>query len=208
MKNVVKLEKYFSPWELERALAGFVEAYNHRRYHEALDNVTPADVYQGRRPAILARREQIKQRTFAVRRRENLRTPPHATQRRDVSLLKQPQWSGGIRFFRAGQHPTLRGTLIQLTPKNAILFTRGFVPYLGEYPGMRVPRPIEFVEHFGSASMSQLATEILTLTKMDWNSAMFAGKEPITTAFSEDVGHILAELPAGAEPRPQYRFYM
>jgi hypothetical protein len=32
--------------------------------------------------------------------------------------------------------------------------------------------------------------------------------EPITTAFSEDVGHILAELPIGAEPRPQYRFYM
>ena len=65
MKNVVKLEKYFSPWQLERALASFVEAYNHRRYHESLDNVAPADVYHGRRPAILARREQIKQRTFA-----------------------------------------------------------------------------------------------------------------------------------------------
>ncbi len=114
----------------------------------------------------------------------------------------------GIRFFRAGQHPPLRGTLVQLTPTNAILFTRGFVPYLGEYPGMRVPRPVEIVEHFGSAAISHLANEILALTKMDWNSAMFAGKEPITTAFSEDVGHILAELPAGAEPRPQYRFYM
>jgi hypothetical protein len=114
----------------------------------------------------------------------------------------------GIRFFRAGQHPPLRGTLVQLAPSNAILFTRGFVPYLGTYPGMRVPRPLEIVEHFGSASMSQLAGEILALTKMDWNSAMFSGKEPITTAFSEDVGHILAEMPTGAEPRPQYRFYM
>jgi hypothetical protein len=114
----------------------------------------------------------------------------------------------GIRFFRAGQHPPLRGTLIQVARGNSILFTRGFIPYLGEYPGMRVPRPLEIVEHFGSASMSQLAAEILALTKMDWNSAMFAGKEPITTAFSEDVGHILAELPVGAEPRPQYRFYM
>ena len=36
----------------------------------------------------------------------------------------------------------------------------------------------------------------------------FAAKEPITTAFSEDVGQVLAELPAGAVPRPQYRFYM
>ena len=94
MKNVVKLEKHFSPWALERALAGFVEDYNHRRYHEALQNVTPADVYHGRRPAILARREQIKQRTLTARRRENLRTPHHAAQQPEVSLLQQPQWSG------------------------------------------------------------------------------------------------------------------
>ena len=87
MKNVVKLEKYFSPWELERALARFVDAYNHRRYHESLQNVTPADVYHGRRPAILARRERIKQRTLIARRRENLRTPHYAVQRREVSLL-------------------------------------------------------------------------------------------------------------------------
>ena len=60
MFTTATLEKYFSPWDPERALAGFVEAYNHRRYHESLDNVTPADVYHGRRPAILARREQIK----------------------------------------------------------------------------------------------------------------------------------------------------
>jgi len=41
MKNVVKLEKYGSPWELERSLARFVADDNHRRYHESLQNVTP-----------------------------------------------------------------------------------------------------------------------------------------------------------------------
>jgi transposase InsO family protein len=86
MKNVVKLEHYRSPWELERAVARFVEDYNHRRYHESLQNVTPADVYHGRRPAILARREQIKQRTLRARRRENRRTPRQAAQPREVSL--------------------------------------------------------------------------------------------------------------------------
>lgn len=86
MKNVVKLEQYRSPWELERSLAHFVDDYNRRRYHESLDNVTPADVYHGRRPAILARREQIKQRTLRTRRRENRRTPRHAAQPREVSL--------------------------------------------------------------------------------------------------------------------------
>ena len=93
MKNIVKLEKYFSPWELERALARFVEDYNHRRYHESLQNVTPADVYHGRRLEILERREKIKQRTLAARRKENLRTPHHAAQRREVSLAQSSQWS-------------------------------------------------------------------------------------------------------------------
>ena len=75
MKNVVRLEKYHSPWELERAVARFVDDYNHRRLHEALDNVTPADVYDGRRPAILARRAQIKRRTLARRKQEHLQMP-------------------------------------------------------------------------------------------------------------------------------------
>ena len=73
MKNVVKLENYDSPWELERAIGRFVEHYNHRRYHESLDNVTPADAYHGRRQAILTRREQIKKKTMARRKRQNLR---------------------------------------------------------------------------------------------------------------------------------------
>jgi transposase InsO family protein len=73
MKNVVKLDNYYSPWELERAIGRFVEHYNHRRYHESLENVTPADVFYGRRQEILTRREKIKRRTMARRRRENLR---------------------------------------------------------------------------------------------------------------------------------------
>ncbi|MDG2306054.1 MAG: integrase core domain-containing protein, partial [Candidatus Binatia bacterium] len=73
MKNVVKLENYYSPWELERAIGRFVEHYNHRRYHESLDNVTPADAYHGRRTAILTHREQIKKKTMSRRKRQNLR---------------------------------------------------------------------------------------------------------------------------------------
>ena len=72
MKNVVKLDNYHSPWELERAIGRFVEHYNHGRYHESLQNVTPADVFHGRRREILTRREKIKKRTMARRRRENL----------------------------------------------------------------------------------------------------------------------------------------
>jgi len=73
MKNVVKLEHYYFPWELEKAIAEWVDHYNHERYHESLDNVTPADVYEGRRNDILDQRALVKARTMTKRKVHNLR---------------------------------------------------------------------------------------------------------------------------------------
>ena len=86
LKNVVQLEHYYTPWEVERAVARFVEDYKHRRYHEALQNVTPAAVFFGRQATILARRQRIKQRTLQRRTRENLHTSHHAAIRLEASL--------------------------------------------------------------------------------------------------------------------------
>jgi putative transposase len=72
MKNVVKLRNYYYPWELEQAIEAFVQYYNHERYHEALENLTPADVYAGKEEEVLSRREQIKQETLEKPRRQNL----------------------------------------------------------------------------------------------------------------------------------------
>ena len=75
MKNVVKLQNYYSPSELEQSIADFVEYYNNQRYHEAIDNLTPADVYFGKSEEVLTKREQIKQATLDRRRKLNLRAP-------------------------------------------------------------------------------------------------------------------------------------
>jgi transposase InsO family protein len=49
------------------ALAEFIEFYNHRRYHEGIGNVTPADVCYGRQKEILKRREEQKRQTVSER---------------------------------------------------------------------------------------------------------------------------------------------
>jgi transposase InsO family protein len=59
MKNRILLENYYLPGQLELSIGEFVEYYNNQRYHESLDNLTPVDVYFGRGPAILKRRESI-----------------------------------------------------------------------------------------------------------------------------------------------------
>jgi len=68
LKNRILLENYFLPGDLETQLAAFVDYYNNHRYHESIDNLTPADVYFGRGPTILAARERIKRETIAERR--------------------------------------------------------------------------------------------------------------------------------------------
>ena len=68
LKNRVLLENYFLPGDLEQQIEAFVEHYNHQRYHESLDNVTPADAYFGRAAAIIKQRERIKRKTIEHRR--------------------------------------------------------------------------------------------------------------------------------------------
>ena len=68
LKNRILLENYFLPGDLERQIEAFDEHYNHRRHHESLGNVTPADAYFGRASAIIKQRERIKRQTIELRR--------------------------------------------------------------------------------------------------------------------------------------------
>jgi transposase InsO family protein len=75
MKNIVNLQNYYLPTQLEIEIASFVHYYNHERYHESLDNLTPADVYFGRAKEVLTKRDYIKRHTLQQRRLQNLHAP-------------------------------------------------------------------------------------------------------------------------------------
>ena len=70
MKNVVKLNHYYSPEELKKAIADYVHYYNFERYHESLSNLKPADFYFGQEENLLRQRKKIKQKTMKLRRAE------------------------------------------------------------------------------------------------------------------------------------------
>lgn len=124
--------------------------------------------------------------------------------RRDLVALG---WRS-IQFYRPGNFPPLRGTYVKFSENNFLLYLLGYIPYLRTYPGPRAPQPIEILEHYGDSPWNTVLTELLALTKMNWNTADFACGKPVTLAFSQRVGQILAEFPKHRKPKEEYRFYM
>jgi hypothetical protein len=89
------------------------------------------------------------------------------------------------------------------------LYLRGSVNFFETYPGLYVPRPLEFELARTDATVSQLATELVALSKLNWNNTQFDGGEPITVRAARRVGDILKCIPAeGGVVQPSFRFFM
>jgi hypothetical protein len=79
---------------------------------------------------------------------------------------------------------------------------------MGKYPHGHVPSPLLVADHIGDTAPERLQQEIMTLTKMNWNSANMHGLMPITLRFARLVGDVLREVPEGQIPEPKYKYYM
>jgi len=117
-----------------------------------------------------------------------------------------------VRLFPDTQYPPLRGTVLH--PQNTdtyYLYTQGYVPSLETYPGPRIPTPItiELDPEVSHSSYQQICREVLSFTKLDWNTSDFAKKRPVTIRVARAVGAILAESKKrDIRVKPQYYYYM
>jgi transposase InsO family protein len=73
-KDRLGLVIHSTPDELQQSVTKFCDWYNNKRYHEAIGNLRPVDVYQGRAEKILHQRQKLKQKTIQLRRKSNLLT--------------------------------------------------------------------------------------------------------------------------------------
>lgn len=113
-----------------------------------------------------------------------------------------------VRLFRRGEFPPLRGTMLSLSGQRHVLYTRGSVPLYKTYPGMYVPSALPFRLVDTESSATEIGTELLMLSKMNWNATQLDGRLPITIRTAESIGGILKHLNPGETPAARYAYYM
>ncbi|WP_434290555.1 argonaute/piwi family protein [Celeribacter sp. SCSIO 80788] len=116
--------------------------------------------------------------------------------------------SYSVKVLRDGDFPVLRGTFVELDG-NGLLYTNGSIPYYGTYPGLYVPNPLLICPHPQSEStIEQIAKEVFSLTKVNWNSTQMNQRLPIPIRAARKVGDVLKYLPEGQKVSSDYRKYI
>lgn len=113
-----------------------------------------------------------------------------------------------VKIFREGKYPVIRGTFWKLNERSAYLWASGFKPSIGTYDGWEVPSPLRIDVQQGDAEIEQVAKDIFSLTKLNYNACKLGDSQPVTIGFSDAVGEILVSNPAIKERNPTFKFYI
>ncbi|MGH7984172.1 MAG: hypothetical protein ACREFF_13680 [Candidatus Udaeobacter sp.] len=114
----------------------------------------------------------------------------------------------GLRLYRPGTRPVLRGTFWQVTPKRGFLWGSGFKPRLRAYDGSEVPQPLCIDIQHGTGDVNQVARDIFGLTKLNYNNCKLGENQPVTIRFSSEVGEILVSNRTVKNHKPNFKYYI
>lgn len=118
------------------------------------------------------------------------------------------------RCTQVDGYPVRRGMCFPIDNNTMYLFTHGIAPSVISpkrryfQGGKSVPLPLKVVKHYGSGDMAQIATEILGLSKMNWNSFGLYSKLPCTIESSNEIARIGWLLSQFEGTLYDYRYFM
>jgi hypothetical protein len=137
-----------------------------------------------------------------------------------VQVVEDVGWRGvriernaGARRGTPAAFPVSRGTLIDLGPREALLWThgdvRGIVEHGSYFQGARsTPRPIRLVRHAGHGPWDDTARAILGLSKMDWNNDALYDPLPVTIGYAKVLARVVKRMRGLGSSPYQFRFFM
>lgn len=113
-----------------------------------------------------------------------------------------------IKLYRPDKHPVIRGTAYRTFERMGYLWTKGFVPRLRTYTGWEVPNPLCIQIDHGEADLRRVMTDVMGLTKVNFNACVFGDGWPVTLKFANAVGEILTAAPVPNLPPLPFRYYI
>jgi hypothetical protein len=113
-----------------------------------------------------------------------------------------------LKLFRSGAYPVIRGTAMLTGARSGFLWTSGFVPRLGTYMGPDTPNPLQVSIRRGESHIKTVMSDVLALTKINFNTCLFNDREPVTIKFADAIGDILAAAPQEGKPMLPFKFYI
>jgi hypothetical protein len=114
----------------------------------------------------------------------------------------------GVRLYRNGTRPVIRGSFWEISPRRGYLWGSGFKPRLRTYDGSEVPVPLDISIQHGESSIVQVARDILGLTKLNYNASKLGEFQPVTIRFSKEVGEILVTNRKSVKRHPNFKYYI
>lgn len=124
-----------------------------------------------------------------------------------VGIRVAPDRSG-LRLYRTGTRPIIRGSFWQVSERQGYLWGSGFKPRLRTYDGSEVPVPLGVEIQHGEAAIEQVARDILGLTKLNYNASKLGEFQPVTIRFSNEVGEILVSNRKVGKRHPNFKYYI
>ena len=113
-----------------------------------------------------------------------------------------------LKVFHPSDNPVLRGSAFLQSETKGLLWTKGWIPRLQTYPGLEVPLPLRVEITRGQAGIRDVFTDVLALTKLNYNCCRFSDGIPVTLRFADAVGEILISGPKLPAPPLAFRYYI
>ena len=116
--------------------------------------------------------------------------------------------SRDLKLFRKGRYPVMRGLAQIWDGRSGHLWTNGFIPRLGTYPGWEVPWALYVEVSRGDCEIEVVLRDVLALTKLNYNTCIYGDGMPVTLRFADAVGDVLTAGPLGDIPPLAFRYYI
>lgn len=100
-----------------------------------------------------------------------------------------------FKLFRSSTFPIMRGSCYVNGKRTAYLWTKGFIPRLQSILGLETPNPLSIQLVRGSEDIVTVCNDILSLTKLNYNSCVYCDGTPVTLKFADAIGEILTAGP-------------